>query len=201
MGSAGYYRDDLSSPQFQPQFDVLGDGWRQPGSAFKPFNYVTGINDGTMTAATMFMDVTTTFGNSGRLHAQGLRPARARPGAPAPGAAVLAQHPRGQGAVDQRHQQRLRQGAAVRLASSRTSSPRAGLSLTLGTEVSHPLDVADGLRDDGQPGLATSATRAILTVQDANGKDLVPPVPMPGRHAGRHSAGGLHHDRHPGRQH
>ena len=44
---------------------MLGDGWRQPGSAFKPFNYVTGINDGTMTAATMFMDVTTTFDDSG----------------------------------------------------------------------------------------------------------------------------------------
>ena len=59
VGSAGYYLEDQATPQFQPQFDVLGDGWRQPGSAFKPFNYVTGINDGTMTAASMFMDVTT----------------------------------------------------------------------------------------------------------------------------------------------
>ena len=64
VGSAGYYRE--ANTQFQPQFDVLGNGWRQPGSAFKPFNYVTGINDGTMTAATMFMDVTTNFG--GGLH-------------------------------------------------------------------------------------------------------------------------------------
>ena len=29
----------------QPQFDVLSSGWRQPGSAFKPFNYATGIDD------------------------------------------------------------------------------------------------------------------------------------------------------------
>ena len=27
-------------PAFQPQFDVVGKGYRQPGSAFKPFNYV-----------------------------------------------------------------------------------------------------------------------------------------------------------------
>ena len=32
-------------PEFQPQFDVAGAGYRQPGSAFKPFNYVTGIDD------------------------------------------------------------------------------------------------------------------------------------------------------------
>ncbi|MDL2335234.1 MAG: transglycosylase domain-containing protein, partial [Chloroflexota bacterium] len=38
VGSAGYYRDDKTTPQFQPQFDVLANGWRQPGSAFKPFN-------------------------------------------------------------------------------------------------------------------------------------------------------------------
>ena len=48
VGSAGYYRNDVTTPQFQPKFDVLSDGWRQPGSAFKPFNYVTGINDGTI---------------------------------------------------------------------------------------------------------------------------------------------------------
>src|SRR4029077_14501064 len=48
--------------KFQPQFDVLADGWRQPGSAIKPIDYAIGIQDGTLTAATMFMDVTTTFG-------------------------------------------------------------------------------------------------------------------------------------------
>jgi membrane peptidoglycan carboxypeptidase len=50
--------------RFQPQFDVLSDGWRQPGSAIKPVNYVTGIDDKTMTAATMFMDVVTNFGTA-----------------------------------------------------------------------------------------------------------------------------------------
>ena len=40
----------------------MADGWRQPGSAFKPINYITGIQDGTLTAASLFMDVTTDFG-------------------------------------------------------------------------------------------------------------------------------------------
>ncbi|MBI2778076.1 MAG: transglycosylase domain-containing protein [Chloroflexi bacterium] len=60
-GSAGYYA--AGEAKFQPQFDVLTDGQgRQPGSSIKPLNYITGLDDGTMTAATMFMDVTTDFG-------------------------------------------------------------------------------------------------------------------------------------------
>ena len=60
-GSAGYYLPGKNK-KFQPQFDVMADGWRQPGSAFKPINYITGIQDGTLTAASMFMDVVTDFG-------------------------------------------------------------------------------------------------------------------------------------------
>ena len=60
VGSAGLLRG--KTKKFQPQFDVLADGWRQPGSAFKPINYITGIEDRTLTAATMFMDVVTDFG-------------------------------------------------------------------------------------------------------------------------------------------
>ena len=56
--------------KIQPQFDVLSAGWRQPGSAFKPFNYATGIDDESLTASTMFMDVTTDFGG---VHAHRLR--------------------------------------------------------------------------------------------------------------------------------
>jgi membrane peptidoglycan carboxypeptidase len=60
-GSAGYYQ--AGEVKFQPQFDVLSDGQgRQPGSAIKPVNYITGIDDGTMTASTMLMDVVTDFG-------------------------------------------------------------------------------------------------------------------------------------------
>ena len=61
VGSASYYSTS-TRPAFQPQFDVLGKGYRQPGSAFKPFNYAVGIDDRALTAATMLMDVGTDFG-------------------------------------------------------------------------------------------------------------------------------------------
>jgi membrane peptidoglycan carboxypeptidase len=60
-GSAGF--NARATKKFQPQYDVLSDGWRQPGSSIKPINYAIGIEDHTMTAATLFMDVTTNFGN------------------------------------------------------------------------------------------------------------------------------------------
>jgi membrane peptidoglycan carboxypeptidase len=63
-GSAGYGL--AGNSRFQPQFDVLSDGYRQPGSAIKPIDYSIGINDHTMTAATMFMDVVTNFGTSAK---------------------------------------------------------------------------------------------------------------------------------------
>jgi membrane peptidoglycan carboxypeptidase len=63
-GSAGY--NALGSPLFQPQFDVLSDGYRQPGSAIKPIDYAIGIDDRTMTASTLLMDVVTDFGGSGK---------------------------------------------------------------------------------------------------------------------------------------
>jgi membrane peptidoglycan carboxypeptidase len=60
VGSGSY--TSRGNKRFQPQFDVLSDGWRQPGSSIKPLNYAIGIDDQKMTAATMFMDVTTNFG-------------------------------------------------------------------------------------------------------------------------------------------
>ena len=60
VGSGSYTAK--GTKKFQPKFDVLSDGWRQPGSAIKPINYAIGIQDHTMTAATMFMDVVTDFG-------------------------------------------------------------------------------------------------------------------------------------------
>jgi membrane peptidoglycan carboxypeptidase len=60
VGSARY--TGKGNKKFQPQFDVLSDGWRQPGSSIKPIDYAIGIDDETLTASTMFMDVTTNFG-------------------------------------------------------------------------------------------------------------------------------------------
>ena len=61
VGSAEYYATQ-SRPEFQPQYDVVGQGFRQPGSAFKPFNYAIGIDDRAFTAGDVFMDVGTDFG-------------------------------------------------------------------------------------------------------------------------------------------
>ncbi|HET9456830.1 MAG TPA: transglycosylase domain-containing protein [Candidatus Limnocylindrales bacterium] len=60
VGSGSY--TSPGNARFQPQFDVLSDGWRQPGSSIKPINYAIGIDDRTMTASTRFMDVVTDFG-------------------------------------------------------------------------------------------------------------------------------------------
>ncbi len=61
VGSSGYYRDDLASPQFDPQFDVAGNGYRQPGSAWKPIVYAAGFDAGKITPGTLLPDVTTEF--------------------------------------------------------------------------------------------------------------------------------------------
>jgi len=64
VGSASYTGTDTDT--FDPKFDVLSQGWRQPGSSIKPLNYIVGLDDRTMTAATVFMDVVTDFGTPGR---------------------------------------------------------------------------------------------------------------------------------------
>jgi membrane peptidoglycan carboxypeptidase len=74
-GSGDYYgdannKDGRPCPKkedcvFEPQFDAMFKGWRQPGSAIKPLNYVIGLDDHTLTASTMFMDVVTDFGRKG----------------------------------------------------------------------------------------------------------------------------------------
>ncbi|MEX0626094.1 MAG: transglycosylase domain-containing protein [Chloroflexota bacterium] len=55
VGSANYYGE--ATPAHQPQYDVVGQAFRQSGSAFKPITYATGFERGTITPATMFMDV------------------------------------------------------------------------------------------------------------------------------------------------
>jgi membrane peptidoglycan carboxypeptidase len=55
VGSANFYGE--STFAHQPQYDVVGQAFRQSGSAFKPITYATGFEQGTITPATMFMDV------------------------------------------------------------------------------------------------------------------------------------------------
>ena len=57
VGSANFYGE--ATPAHQPNFDVIGQAYRQSGSAFKPITYATGFETGAITPATMFMDVRT----------------------------------------------------------------------------------------------------------------------------------------------
>ena len=61
VGSAGYYRDDLASPQLDPKFDVAGRGYRQPGSAWKPLVYAAAFDRHALTPGSLLLDVTTEF--------------------------------------------------------------------------------------------------------------------------------------------
>jgi membrane peptidoglycan carboxypeptidase len=63
VGSAGYYRK--GSSKFQPKYDHVGQGRRQPGSAWKPIVYATGIDTGRLTAGSVVLDITTAFGPGG----------------------------------------------------------------------------------------------------------------------------------------
>jgi len=60
VGSAGYDREDLASPKFDPKFDVAA-GFRQPGSAFKPLVYTTAFDERALTPGSVLLDVTTSF--------------------------------------------------------------------------------------------------------------------------------------------
>jgi membrane peptidoglycan carboxypeptidase len=55
VGSANFTGE--STPEHQPNFDVIGQAYRQSGSAFKPITYAAGFESGVITPATMIMDV------------------------------------------------------------------------------------------------------------------------------------------------
>ena len=111
--------------KFQPQFDVLGDGWRQPGSSIKPLVYLIGIEDRTMTASTMFMDVVTNFAPGRSFVPDPGRRPRARPRPAAQRAPVLAQHPGDQGRARERPRPPVRADAGLRARLPQRASPRS----------------------------------------------------------------------------
>ena len=168
VGSASYYSTS-TRPEFQPQYDVAGKGWRQPGSAFKPFNYVTGIDDHTLTAATMLMDVSTDFG-----------------GGYSPNDADLLE--RGPVRVRNALQFSLNIPAVRAMAVNtpdhvfakardfgmtfQTDKTQAGLALALGVQEVHPVDLVTAYGTLANGGRAIGHT-TILNIQDRNGKDVV----------------------------
>jgi membrane peptidoglycan carboxypeptidase len=186
VGSANYYAQNRATPEFQPQFDVLADGWRQPGSAYKPFNYVTGIDDKTMTAATMFMDVVTEFQRGWTpTDADNLErgPVRMRPALQfslnIPAIKALAYN-----GVDHVFENSKKFGLRYQ-----TATATAALSLTLGTQEVRPIDLTTGYGTLANRGRYIGHTH-ILRVLDARDQDVVPPYrpPKPGRAASPQAA-------------
>ncbi|HYM82728.1 MAG TPA: penicillin-binding transpeptidase domain-containing protein, partial [Candidatus Dormibacteraeota bacterium] len=168
VGSADY--DAPPTPLLQPKFDVLSDGWRQPGSAFKPLMYATGIDSGAITAGSMLMDVTTDFGGGyAPTDADGLErgPVRVRNALefslniPA----VKAIQVVGESAVFAR--------ATDLGLHFQSSTPSAGPSMALGTEVVHPIDLATAYATLANAGGHVGHT-SILRVTASDGSDALP---------------------------
>jgi membrane peptidoglycan carboxypeptidase len=176
VGSADY-NAETDTPKFQPKFDVVGDGWRQPGSAFKPFNYLTGIDDRKLTAASMFMDVGTDFGggytpNDADLLERG--PVRVR------SALQFSLNIPSVKATAVNTPERVFQRARDFGLQFRAERPDAGLAFGLGVQEVRPIDLVTGYGTIGNLGRYVPHT-TILRVVDRAGADVVPPYqPPPG---------------------
>ncbi len=174
VGSANYYATS-NRPEFQPQYDVAGKGFRQPGSAFKPFNYVTGIDDRALTAGTMLMDVSTDFGggytpSDADLLERG--PVRVRTALQfslnIPAVKAMAVN-------TPDHVFAKAQAFGMTFQTDRT---QAGLALALGVQEVRPVDLVTAYGALANGGRAIGHT-TILNIQDRTGTDVVPPYQPP----------------------
>ena len=155
--------------KFQPRFDVLADGWRQPGSAFKPVVYSTGIANRSITAASMFMDVVTNFGGGYTpTDADNLErgPVRMRDALsfslniPAVKAGIV---------IGNDQVQRQAEAMGIEFQEGQVD---AGAAFPLGVEVVHPLDLVRAYGVLGDRGRLVEQT-TIRTVTDSNGEVVV----------------------------
>ena len=185
VGSADAYATKATK-KFQPRFDVLADGWRQPGSAFKPVVYATGIEDRKLTAATMFMDVVTDFGggytptdadNSERGPVRVEDALRFSLNIPAVKAMSVIGNDRVQSRAEQMGVQFL------------NGQVNAGLSFALGVEEVHPADLVRAYGVLANGGQLVDRT-TIITVTGSDGSELlgVTTRPAPGQALGADTA-------------
>ncbi len=168
VGSADAYATKATK-KFQPRFDVLADGWRQPGSAFKPIVYATGIASRQITAASMFMDVVTDFGggytptDADRLERGPVRVKDAlRFSLNIPAVKALAV------TGNDRVQERA-EAMGVQFADGKVD---AGLSFALGVEEVHPVDLVRAYGVLANGGRLEDRT-TIITVTGSDGAELL----------------------------
>jgi membrane peptidoglycan carboxypeptidase len=176
VGSADYYAPK-STKQFQAKYDVVGSGYRQPGSAFKPFNYLAAIDAKKVTAGSMLMDTSTDFGgNYTPADADNLErgPVRVRTALqfslniPSVKTAQI-------NGVEQVFSRARDFGMAF--ASEKTS---AGLSIALGVQETRPVDLVTAYATLANGGKKLGHT-TIVSVRNQAGIDVVRPYqPPPG---------------------
>ena len=174
VGSANYYATK-STPEFQPKFDVVGHGFRQPGSAFKPFNYLTGIDDKKITAGSMFMDTATDFGgNYTPSDADNLErgPVRVR------NALQFSLNIPAVKAAQVNSPEHLFARAQDFGMVFQGDKPTAGLAMALGVQEVRPVDLVTAYGTLANGGKKTGHT-TILSVRDQSGKDVIPPHEAP----------------------
>ncbi len=164
-----------ATKQFQPRFDVLADGWRQPGSAFKPIVYATGIEDRRITAASMFMDVVTDFGggytptNADRLERGPVRVSDAlRFSLNIPAVKALA-------VIGNDRVEARAEAMGVAFADGRAN---AGLAFALGTEEVRAIDLVRAYGVLANGGRLMDRT-TILTVVGSDGAEVLGPATRP----------------------
>ena len=174
VGSADYY-SGANRPEFQPQYDVVGQGFRQPGSAFKPFNYAVGIDEGRFSAGTVLMDAATDFGgdytpnNSDGLERGPVSVRKALQfslNIPAVKAVGL---------NDPAHVFDRARDFGMTFQSDTTD---AGLSLALGVAETRPVDLVTAYGTLANEGRRTGHT-SILRVTDRDGTDVAEPHERP----------------------
>ena len=196
VGSGNYYSTS-TKPEFQPQYDVAGSGYRQPGSAFKPFNYVTGINDETFTAGSMLMDVGTDFGggyapnDADRLERGPVRVRKALQfSLNIPSVKAMALN-------EPDHVFATAKEFGMTFQSDTTN---AGLALALGVAETRPVDLTTAYGTLANGGGRIDHT-TILAVDGPPGQAGRRSVRAAGAGPGRQPPVGLHRDRHPEREH
>jgi membrane peptidoglycan carboxypeptidase len=168
-GSAGYYRDDLASPKFEPKYDAAGNGSRQPGSAFKPIVYSSAFDAKRLTPGSLLLDVATDFGKGWTprdadqldrgpvLVRKALQYSLNVP-------AIRALQRVGSQAVADRAEK-----FGIRFAGGTKAFLQAGLAGAIGTVEVRPLDLTSAYGALANGG-ARVPSRMILEVRDASGK-------------------------------
>src|SRR5256714_963789 len=176
VGSVDYNnRDD---PRVQGQYDVAGIGVRQPGSSFKMFNYVTALKKGA-TAATVVVDARTDFGGKAdptRMSAAacGYCPENAdlqyhgpvtmrqaiRESRNVPAVKFLAEYSGIEDTIQTAHDMGI---------TAEIDPAKIGLSLTLGAQVVHLVDMTSAYGVLANMGLRVTPTY-ILKIEDSHGK-------------------------------